>query len=202
MRFDSRAIFLKQCHFHWGREEFLWVPSPDCNTAELCNECFSLFMLSSFLKARADTLPEEAKQWKIFGTMRLLRQKWQILKITLPQKNCHRILTPSSKLMILVSFCWKKEFYTQQCTQIVFSVPCLLKIIDRRCCILSGPPCIYEFLYIFMIQIIRPTSNCSHMLSTILIMWRFSLHTSIHVPHCWHTDSMSSEPVENGLILL
>ena len=58
--FDSRAIFLKQCHFQicffcikshdWGREEFLWVPSPDCNTAELRNECFSLFMLSSFSK--------------------------------------------------------------------------------------------------------------------------------------------------------
>ena len=28
----------------------------------------SLFMLASLYKARADTLPGEAKQWKIFGT--------------------------------------------------------------------------------------------------------------------------------------
>ena len=44
--------------------------SPECNTANLRNECFSLFMqqLSSFYKARTDTLPGGAKQWKIFGT--------------------------------------------------------------------------------------------------------------------------------------
>ena len=88
-RFDS----LKQCHFKnvlllicikshdWGSEVFLWVPSPDCNTAELRNECFSLFMLSLCFKAGADTLPGEAKQWKIFGRqLWLLRQKWQIKK--------------------------------------------------------------------------------------------------------------------------
>ena len=67
----SNVIF-KICFFcmksrDWGKEEFLWVPSPDYNTAELRNDCFSLFMLSSFFKARADTLPGEAKQWKIFG---------------------------------------------------------------------------------------------------------------------------------------
>ena len=53
----------------------------------------------------------EAKQWKFFGTLLLfLRQKWQMLKMTLPQKNGHRIKTPTSKLMILVSSCWKKNF--------------------------------------------------------------------------------------------
>ena len=31
----------------WGREEFLWVAPPDCNAANLRNECFSLFMLAS-----------------------------------------------------------------------------------------------------------------------------------------------------------
>ena len=40
------------------------MPSPDCITAELRNECFSLFMLFSFYKARANTLPGGAKQWK------------------------------------------------------------------------------------------------------------------------------------------
>ena len=34
----------------------------------------------------------------------------QILKMTLPQKNGHRIKTPSSKLTILVSSCWEKNF--------------------------------------------------------------------------------------------
>ena len=33
----------------------------------------------------------------------------QILKITLPQKNGHRIKMPKSKLMSLVSSCWEKN---------------------------------------------------------------------------------------------
>ena len=52
----------------WGRKEFLWVAPPDYNAAKLRNECFSLFMLAPLYKARADTLPGEAKQWKIVGT--------------------------------------------------------------------------------------------------------------------------------------
>ena len=36
----------------------------------------------------------------------LLIEKKQILKMTLPQKNGSRIKTPSSKLLILESFCW------------------------------------------------------------------------------------------------
>ena len=52
----------------WGREESLWVAPPDCNAAKLRNECFSLFMLAPLYKARVDTLPREAEQWKIFGT--------------------------------------------------------------------------------------------------------------------------------------
>ena len=66
-------VILKICTFciksHvWGREEFLWVAPLDSNAAKLRNECFSLFMLASLHKARADTLPGEAKQWKNFGT--------------------------------------------------------------------------------------------------------------------------------------
>ena len=52
----------------WGREEFLWVAPADSNAAKLRNECFSSFMLASLYKARADTLPGEAKQWKNIGT--------------------------------------------------------------------------------------------------------------------------------------
>ena len=46
----------------WDREKFLWVTPPDFNAAKLRNEWFSLFMLASLYKARADTLPGEAKQ--------------------------------------------------------------------------------------------------------------------------------------------
>ena len=72
--FFSGNVIFKMCFFcikshNWGMEEFLWVAPPECNAAELCNECFSLFMLSSFYNARTDTLPREAKQWKIFGTI-------------------------------------------------------------------------------------------------------------------------------------
>ena len=67
-------VIFKICSFciksHvWGREEFLWVASPDYNAAKLGNKSFSLlFMLALIYKARADNLPGEAKQWKIFGT--------------------------------------------------------------------------------------------------------------------------------------
>ena len=84
---------------------------PDSNTAKLRNECFSLFMLASLYKARADTLPGEAKQWTIFGTQIVTFEiEEQILKMTLPHKNGHRIKMPSSTLTILVSSCWKKNF--------------------------------------------------------------------------------------------
>ena len=101
-------------------------------------------MLSSLFKARADTLPREAKQWKFsIRQLWLLRQEWQILKMILPQKNGHRIKTPSSKLMILVSYYWENNFI-----RIFFSVPRFLGIIDRRCCVLSGPPCIIGYVYV------------------------------------------------------
>ena len=56
--FKIRSFCIKS-HF-WGREEFLWVASPECNAAKLRNECFSLFMLAPLYKARADTLLGEA----------------------------------------------------------------------------------------------------------------------------------------------
>ena len=99
MSFLKFASFLSKVTIEVGRNFFLVhvpVASPDCNTAKLHNECLenSLFMLSPFFKARADTLPGEANQWKF----------------SLPQKSHHRIKTPSSKLTILVSSCWKKNF--------------------------------------------------------------------------------------------
>ena len=68
-------------------------------------------MLALFFKARADILPGGAKQWKfVWLQLWLLRQKWQSLKMTLPQKNGHRIKMPWSKWMFLLSFCWEKNF--------------------------------------------------------------------------------------------
>ena len=67
MSFSKFAPFVEKVTFGF-REEFLWVAPPDCNAAKLHNECFSLFMLASLYKARADTLPGGAKQWKILGT--------------------------------------------------------------------------------------------------------------------------------------
>ena len=47
---------------------------------------------------------------EIFGTSIVLYEtEVTNFKMTLPQKNGHRIKTPSSKLMILVSFCWEKN---------------------------------------------------------------------------------------------
>ena len=52
-----------------GRNFFDLLPRiVHCKVSKLRNECFSLFMLSSFFKARADTLPGEAKQWQFFGS--------------------------------------------------------------------------------------------------------------------------------------
>ena len=70
-------------------------------------------MLSSFFKARADPLPGEAKQWKIFGTsIWAFETEGQILKMTLPQKNGHRIKTPAFKINDLGVGLLGKEFYT------------------------------------------------------------------------------------------
>ena len=61
--------FCIKCHV-WGKAGISLSSSapPDYNAAKLRNECFSLFMQDLLYKARADTLPGEAKQWKIFGT--------------------------------------------------------------------------------------------------------------------------------------
>ena len=111
--FWSNVLF-KICFFcikshDWGKEEFLWVPSPDCNAAELRNECVSLFMLSSFYKARANTYTRRSQTMEIFG-MTFETEVANFENDIASLKNGHRIQTPSSKLMILVSTCWKKNF--------------------------------------------------------------------------------------------
>ena len=140
----------------WGKEEFLWVPSPDCDTAELRYECFSLFMLSSFYKARTDTLPGGAKQWKFsVRQLWLLRQKWQILKMTLPQKSGHRIQTPSSKLMILVSSCWKNNFIRNNGHSLFILSLAVLKSLIVSVAFFLGHP-VYS-IRIFTLYILKST---------------------------------------------
>ena len=48
---------------------------------------------------------------EIFGDTSIVTFETEVanFKMTLPQKNGHRIKTPSSKLMILVSFCWENN---------------------------------------------------------------------------------------------
>ena len=76
-----------------SREVFLWVAPPDCSAAKLPNGCFSLFMLASLYKARADTLPGEAKQWKI-----LVRKLWVLrLKVKSWKWHCLRKTAIESK---------------------------------------------------------------------------------------------------------
>ena len=92
-------------------------------------------MLAPLYKARADTLPGEAKQWEKFGTYIVTFEiEGQILKMTLPQNNGHRIKTPSSKLMILVSSCWGKNSTQNNAHNffILFGPPCIQIIFRQR----------------------------------------------------------------------
>ena len=110
-------IIFKICFFcikshDRGNEEFLWVPSLGCNTAELRNECFSLFTLSSFSQSKSKHFTQGSQtNWNFryvncdFWDRSGKFWKWHCLK-----KTANRIQTPSSKLMILVSSCWKKNF--------------------------------------------------------------------------------------------
>ena len=138
--FCSNVLF-KICFFcskshDWGNEEFLLVPSPDCNTAELRNECFSLCVLSSFYKARTDTLSGGAKQWTFaVRQLWLLRQKWQILKITLPQKNGHRI-----KIISWCHLVGKRILYAIMDTACLFCASFSLKSLIVIVAFLLGHP--------------------------------------------------------------
>ena len=58
------------------------------------------------------------------------------------KKNGHRIKTPSSKFTILVSSCWEFFFIRNNAHNFFILSLVFLEIIDRKCCILSGPPCI------------------------------------------------------------
>ena len=109
-----------------------------------------LFMLSIFFKARAETLPGEAKQWKFWVCqLWLLRQKLPILKMTFPQKNGHRIKTPSSKLVILVSSCWKKFFLRINVHHYFIQSLVFLKLVIVGVAFFLGHPVFCNYLLFF-----------------------------------------------------
>ena len=146
MSFSKFASFVSKVTIEVMRNFFECLPRIVTLQNYVVNhECFSLFMLSSFYKARANTLPRVAKQWKLsVRQLYLLRQKWQILKMTLPQKKRptgHRIQTPSSKLMILVSSCWEKNDIRNNGHSLFILSLVFFEIIECKCCFLSGPPC-------------------------------------------------------------
>ena len=155
-RFDSRTIFwgndiFKICSFciksHvWSREEFLWVAPRIVMLQSYVNSnvCFSLFMLALLYKAKADTLPGEAKQWKIFGTWIVTFEiEGQILKMTLPQKNGHRIKTASSKLSILVWSWWEKNFIRNNAHNVFILSLVHLKLLILSVAFFLGHPIFY-----------------------------------------------------------
>ena len=109
MSFSRFALLSQKSQFMYWRLSIVWLPRVKCMLL-LCKakpawikrsiHCVILqhYNPGELLK-RNSSLPQT---W-------LLIQKEQILKMTLPQINCSRIKMPSSKSLILVSFCWKKN---------------------------------------------------------------------------------------------
>ena len=73
----------------------------------------------------------------------LLIQKNQILKMTLLQINGSlENQNAFIKIIDLGVILLEKEFLTHLCTHLFDLVPYFFEMSDRRCCILTGPPCI------------------------------------------------------------
>ena len=148
MSFSRFALLYQKSKFTYWKLSIVWLPRAKCllllcktrevqeNKASMNKEKHSLrnfaALESGGATQRNSSLPQTG----------LLIQKVQILIMTLPQKNGSRIKTPSSKLTILVSFCWEKNFIRNNAHNLFILSLVFLKIIDRNCCILSGPPCI------------------------------------------------------------
>ena len=155
--FWSNVIF-KFCFFcfkihKWGREEFPWVPSPDCNTAEFIrNECLTLYSCCLRFSKQEQTLYQGKPNMGKFSVRQKIIVTFETevanLKMILPQKNGHKIKIPLSKWMILVSSCWKKHFIRNNAHNLFIMSLVFLEIIDHRCCVLSGPPCKMHLRYI------------------------------------------------------
>ena len=151
--------FLRQCHFQnlllpsqksqlWlsRKISFVWLPRVKC-----------LFLLCKTKRAWIKrSIHYVTLQCYTFGgaaTHRyssvpqswFLIQKKQIVKMTLPEKNGSRIKTLSSKSLILVLFCWKKNFLH------INALTNFFKISDHRCCVLPGPPCVINSNWLYIV---------------------------------------------------
>ena len=69
----------------------------------------------------------------------------QILKMTLPQKNGHRIKTPSSKLTILVSSCWENNFIRNNVHNFLILYLVFLKLLIVSVAFFLGHPVYIHF---------------------------------------------------------
>ena len=80
----------------------------------------------------------------IFSLLRtwLSIQKEQIWKWHCLRKMALESKKPSSKSLILVSFCWKRMFYSLMHSLTWFSPHDFFESSDQKCCILFGPTCI------------------------------------------------------------
>ena len=84
----------------------------------------------------------------------------QILKMALPQKNGHRIKTPSSKLTILVSSCWEKNFICNNAHN--FFIPSLvfLKLLIVSVAFFLGHPVYVPSWFLLRIIFNNKHSSC------------------------------------------
>ena len=110
MSFSRSALLSQKSQFTYRKFSIVWLPRVKCLLL-LCKakpawikrsiQLRNFAALQSGGATRRNT--SRPQTW-------LLIQKEQILKITLPQENGSRIKMPSSKLMILVSSCWEKNY--------------------------------------------------------------------------------------------
>ena len=157
------AVFLRQCHF-----QKLPLLSQKSQLTYMYQK-FPLFGSSDPGKASAlalkngDSMNKEKHSLRHFATLQsrgsypkkflptsivTLIEKKQILKITLPQKNGSRIKTPSSKLLILVSFCWQKRIFYALMHSLIWFSPwfLLLKLVIIGVAFFLGHPVYYKMI--------------------------------------------------------
>ena len=76
-----------------------------------------------------------------------------ILKMTLPQKNGHRIKTLSSKLTILVSSCWETNFICNNAHNYLILLLVSFKLLLKSVAFFLGHPVYFKKLVIRQIPL-------------------------------------------------
>ena len=110
MSFSRFALLSRKSQFTYRKFSIVWLPRVKCLLL-LCKVKPAWIKRSIHYVTLQHYNPGELlKGNSSLPQMLLLIQKEPILKLTLPQKNGSRIKMPSSKLTILVSSCWEKNF--------------------------------------------------------------------------------------------